>query len=100
MSKKRGMFGKPVIESGNLDNTGIEPRGSRGSRRKGKYRIVAIEGQGYGYMSPEDFSSTPRWARKKIHVLGTCDTKAQAEQAVKAYHPGWKKKVICGRGDG
>jgi hypothetical protein len=57
--------------------------------QRGGFRIVEIEGQGYGYMSPMDYESTPTAFRRLIRVLGYCATEAEARSRVKALSSLW-----------
>ena len=55
----------------------------------GQYRVVQVEGQGYGYIDPTAWASMPRWARRKIHVLKRCRTEKEAQEAQRDLPRDW-----------
>ena len=60
----------------------------------GQFRVVRVEGQGCGYITPANWDNMPGWARGKIHVLRFCRTEEEAQAAQRDLPPEWNSMAI------
>lgn len=57
-----------------------------------KYRVVYIQGQGYGWLTPEDWAGVPPLYRERVHILATFDTEKEARDAYHHLPQEWEDK--------
>lgn len=63
----------------------------------GQYRVVQVEGQGYGYMTPAAWDNMPKWARSRVNVLKRCHTEKEAQAAQRDLPQEWNDMAIINR---
>jgi hypothetical protein len=57
-----------------------------------KYRVVYIQGQGYGWLIPEDWAEIPPLYRERVHILAAFDTEREARDAYHRLPQEWGDK--------
>ncbi len=56
-------------------------------------RVVYVRGQGYGYLTPQEWDSVPDlYRRERIHVIALCDTEAEAQAVYARLPKEWQDK--------
>jgi len=58
------------------------------------YRVIYVQGQGYGTMSPSTWFSLPEYARQRVTVLALCDTQAGAVEMFRRLPQDWQQVVF------
>lgn len=53
------------------------------------HRVVYIQGQGYGYITPEDWAGYSVRRKSRVHVLAIFDTEPEAQKAFSALPQEW-----------
>ena len=56
------------------------------------HRVVYIQGQGYGYITPKDWAGIPVRHRDRVHILATFDAELKAQRAYSVLPQEWVGK--------
>jgi len=57
----------------------------------GVYRIVFVQGRGFGWFTPGDWAEIPHWERGRVHVLATVETEEEAKRMFAALPQTWER---------
>jgi len=79
-----------VAESRGLRRALSEKQTTTLAQPENVFRVVRVDGQGFGYIDPPGWERVPHWARARVQVLVLCQSERIAQWIVRTLPRDWR----------